>query len=354
MNKEKYIGVDLHKKYLTVTVMNYRGRIENQLNINNQKENVSDFFKQYPEGRIAVESTFNWYPFFDTVEPLVKEICLSNPVRNKAIAEARIKTDKIDSATLAHLLRTDLLSKSYIAPLDIRYWRETIRGRFALVKMQTYLKNIVHSILFKNGIIHEFSDLFGKEGIRFLKNLSLDKSYRDNLDAILANLSETKKQIEKLSKPIREKVKKDKDCQLLQSIPGIGLYFSALIKAEIGSIDRFRSDDKLCSYAGLIPSVSSSGGKTYYGHITKLGSGWLRWAFVEGIQTLTKSDSALGRYYRRIRRNKGRNVAKVATARKLCSIVYYILKHKEPYNDNKALAKSTKAKAGHSSLRHTS
>lgn len=354
MNNDKYIGVDLHKKYLTITVMNYLGKIEDQLNINNEKDIVHNFFKQYPEGKVAVESTFNWYPFFDNVEPLVKEIHLSNPVRNKVIAKSKIKTDKIDSKILAHLLRTDFLAESYIAPLDIRHWRETIRGRFALVKTQTYLKNLVHAILFKNGITHEFSDLFGKNGIEFLKNLSLDKSYRNNLDAILAALSETRKQIEKLSKPIREKVKEDKDCQLLQSVPGIGLYFSALIKAEIGSINRFYSDDKLCSYAGLVPSVSSSGGKTYYGNIVKCGSGWLRWAFVEGAQTLTKSDSALGRYYRKLRKNKNKNVAKVATARKLCSIVYYVLKRKEPYNDLKASAKPTRTKAGHSSFGHTS
>lgn len=169
MDNEKFIGVDLHKKYLTVSVMDENGNLENQLNVDNDKEAIVDFFAQYPQGRLAVESTFNWYPFFDSVEPLVREIHLINPVWTKAIASAKIKIDKIDSSILAHLLRTNLLAKSYIAPLEIRYWREMVKGRFALVKMQTYLKNLIQAILFKNGTVHEFTDLFGKRGLEFLK-----------------------------------------------------------------------------------------------------------------------------------------------------------------------------------------
>lgn len=354
MNNEKFIGVDLHKKYLTVSVMDEGGDIKDQLNIDNDKEAIVHFFKQYPQSKVAVESTFNWYPFFDTVEPLVQEIHLANPARTKAIASAKIKTDKIDSSILAHLLRTDLLAESYIAPLEIRYWRETVRGRFALVKTQTYLKNLIHAILFKNGISHDFSDLFSAQGIAFLKDLPLAEPYQQNLDALLAILSETQKQIKKFSKIIQEKVKLDQSCQLLVTIPGIGSCAAALIKAEIGSIERFVSDDKLCSYAGLISSIHSSGGKTFYGHITKAGSRWLRWILVEAVQTLTKSNTALGRYYRRLNKRKGKNVAKVATARKLCSIIWHVLFRKEPYNDTKAAGKTNLAKAGYSSFGHTS
>jgi transposase len=127
--------------------------------------------------------------------------------------------------------------------------------------------------------------------------------------------------------------------KLLMSISGIGPFFSVLILYEIDDISRFRDERKLCSYAGLVPSTYASGGKVFHGRITKMGSKWLRWALIEAAQTAIRSDSELHAYYQRLRVRKGTNAAKVATARRLLTIVYRLLCQKRFYEKRTIMEK---------------
>lgn len=130
---------------------------------------------------------------------------------------------------------------------------------------------------------------------------------------------------------IRETFKKDAICRLLESVPGIGELSAVLIRYEIDDIERFVSASKLCSYAGLVPSTYSSGGKTYQGKITKQGNRWLRWTLVEAAQTAVNNDLWLKRFYNRIAERSGKKKAKVAVARKLLEIIYKIWKEQRSY-----------------------
>jgi len=104
-----------------------------------------------------------------------------------------------------------------------------------------------------------------------------------------------------------------------------------LILYEIDDISRFRDEKKLCAYAGLVPSTHASGGKVFHGRITKTGSKWLRWAAIEAAQTAVRSNPEFHAYYQRLRMKKGSNAAKVATARRLLTIVYRLLLQERPY-----------------------
>jgi len=117
------------------------------------------------------------------------------------------------------------------------------------------------------------------------------------------------------------------------SIPGINYYSAMLLLAEIGDINRFPDAKKLCAYAGLVPSISQSGARTIYGHITKQGNRWIRFVMVEAVQrTRTiQQDSPLAAMYRRIQARKGGSIAKVACARKLLKIIWFMLTRNEPY-----------------------
>jgi len=121
--------------------------------------------------------------------------------------------------------------------------------------------------------------------------------------------------------------------KLLMTIPGIDYYSAMLLLAEIGDINRFPDAKKLCAYAGLVPSVSQSGARTVYGHITKQGSRWIRFVMVEAVQrTITiQKDSPLSAMYQRIKARKGSAIAKVPCARKLLKIIWFILTRNEPY-----------------------
>ena len=151
------------------------------------------------------------------------------------------------------------------------------------------------------------------------------------VDCYLRLIVPLNREILHLSKELRGMAQDDPDVRLLMTIPGIGYYLGLLIKAEIGDVNRFISGDHLASYAGLVPSTSSSGGVTKHGRITKEGSSWLRWAMVEAMHSHLRYDTPVTRLYHRVAERRGSPTAKVAAARKLVTVCYSVLKHRKPY-----------------------
>ena len=330
-NANVYIGVDLQKKTCYITVMNDEGKIKKQTEISTDTDNVSRFFKKYSSASVAVESTLNWIPFYENLESLGCNVVLSNPLQTKAIAAARIKNDKVDSKILADLLRTNLLPTSFIQPRDIRDLKELVRQRMSFVQMRTQIKNRIHSVLFKNNLKHDSTNLYGKAGMNWLKDLKLRDIYRQELDWSLAALDKLNQLIDEMSQKIMDTAKDDFACQLLMTIPGISYFTALVIKSEIGDIARFANAKKLCAYAGLIPSTYASADKVRHGRITKRGSKWLRKALIDSVTSGSRHPSRLCFTYRRLKKDKGTGKAKVATARKLCSIIFAMLTDKQPF-----------------------
>jgi transposase len=135
---------------------------------------------------------------------------------------------------------------------------------------------------------------------------------------------------------VRRLVQGNAAMRLVQTIPGIGLFFAALVVTEIGTITRFGSPEKLWSYAGLVPSVHASGGKVFHGRLTKQGNKWLRWAAVEAVRPAIVTDGELRQYYERVRVRRGSNPAKVATARRLLTIVYQVMRDGRAFRSREA------------------
>lgn len=331
--KTNYIGVDLHKKTCFITVMDKLGKIKRQTEIDSEKESVFRFFKKYTDAKVAVESTMNWIPFYENLESLKIDVSLSNPLQTKAIASARIKNDKVDSKVLADLLRTNLLPRAYIQPQKIRDLKELVRERANFVEMRTKIKNKIHSVLFKTNHRHTFTNLYGKSGMAWLKSLELRDVYRQEIDRYLDTLNHLNEQINEISTIIEKTAKLDFDCQLLMTIPGISYFSALMIKSEIGDIARFSSASKLCAYAGLIPSTYASADKIRTGRITKRGSKWLRMTLINVVTSGFRNHNRVGAYYKKLKKSKGTGKAKVAAARKLCSIIFAILNDQVPFKN---------------------
>ena len=130
----------------------------------------------------------------------------------------------------------------------------------------------------------------------------------------------------------------DPDTLLLMTVPGMGYYSALLTKSEIGDVRRFRSAKQLCSYAGLVPSTYASGNTCFHGHITKQGSRWLRWILVEAAIHALKRPGVLRRFYFKVERKKGGQIAKVAAARKLLEWIYHILRDGRTYQEMEKIA----------------
>ncbi len=331
--KTNYIGVDLHKKTCFITIMDNLGKIKKQTEIGSDKESVLKFFKKQTESKVAVESTMNWIPFYESLESLKIDVSLSNPLQTKAIASARIKNDKVDSKILADLLRTNLLPCAYIQPQKIRDLKELVRERYNFVQMRTQIKNKIHSVLFKTNNRHQFTNLYGKAGMKWLKEIELRDIYRQEIDRYLKTLKHLNEQVDKISDIIENTAKLDFDCKLLMTIPGISYYSALMIKSEIGDISRFSNANKLCSYAGLIPSTYASADKIRTGRITKRGSKWLRKTIVDAITSSSRSHNRIGAFYKKLKKSKGTGKAKVAAGRKLCSIIFAILTDQVPFQN---------------------
>jgi len=333
-----YTGIDYHRSFSYLTTMDEKGEIIGQKKLPSNEE-IVEFLKEFGEEmEIAVEATPSWYWLYDHLESEGFQVKLSHPLKTKAIAYAKVKTDKVDSTTLAHLLRSNLLPLSYVPEKVVRLNRELLRYRASLVKIQTRVKNKVHTILAKNNVTHSYSDLFGKQGIAFLHSIPLAENYKIALDGYLTVLDAVRQEIREASKKVRQVAEEDPDTLLLMTVPGMGYYSALLTKSEIGDVRRFRSAKQLCSYAGLVPSTYASGNTCFHGHITKQGSRWLRWILVEAAIHAVKSPGVLRRFYFKVERKKGGQIAKVATARKLLEWIYHILRDGMTYPEMERIA----------------
>lgn len=329
-----YIGLDVHKRYNQACVMDGSGMIVKEQRFLNTKEELDEFLETIPEdSEFAIEACSVWMPVFEELERKGFDVHLAHPSRVKLIAEARVKTDKIDAKVLANLLRTDMLPEAYIAPEHIRRLRAIVRHRYSLVRLRATVKHRVHAILHCTGITIELSDIFGKGGMKFLREVPLKSHYRFVMDHYLDLIQTINEMIEDTNGYIDTQASDIPDVQRLKSIRGIGTYSALLIYAEIGKISRFSNYKQLCSYAGITASVHQSGQTVRYGSITKHGSTLLRWILIQAVYKVVRHSPGMQRFHARLLRRKGKKVAKIALARKLLVYIYIMLTHKVRFEE---------------------
>jgi transposase len=324
-----------------MTVLEARGKIVQSGPVTNEKLALRKYFRQFrgKDVQVAVEACGFWPGFREVVEPEVTRLVLVHPQRVKAIASAKLKNDRVDSETLAHLLRCDLLPESWKADRATQARRQQVRLRATLVRQRTRLKNQVHAVLHQQGLRSPMTDLFGQRGRVWLAGVRLPGQARESVQACLRRIDHYGEEIQKQNLQLSEKAKQDERARWLMSIPGIGECSAMMLLAEIGEIGRFGDKEALCSYAGLVPRVRESAGQAARGGITRQGSPWLRWIMVEAAQVATRCSPAAKRYYERLLRKKHKHVAPVALARKLLIAVYALLHEGVLFDEEKFAAR---------------
>lgn len=330
-----YTGIDLHKKTSFITTIDRDGQIVKRRNIINNETEILNFFLNLDDDtQVVIESTANWYWLYDLLTEHGMDVVISNPVKTKAIASARIKNDKLDSHMLAQLLRADLLSTVHVSSQQTRQLKELLRHRSKLVRDTVRMKNRIHSIMAKNNLSISASDLFGCRGLEFLSQAPLPQYQRYQVDTYLNLYTQLKKQVEILTKKVKQQADSNPMAHLLMTIPGVGAITAMFMIAEIEDISRFKSYKHLASYAGLVPRLDASADKQQLGRITKQGSPYLRTALVEAAQATTRTKSRLNIFFRRRIVRSGYQKAIVATAHKIIQYAYYILRDQKPYRES--------------------
>src|SRR5204862_244515 len=176
-NGTRWVGIDLHRRRSFPTAITEEGEVEFRRRIVNEREAFLELLGDPNGTHVALEATYGWEWLADLLEDAGYALHLAHPLRTRAIAAARVKTDAVDATTLAQLLRAGLLPEAYIAPRELRDVRELLRHRVTLVAMRSAIKNRVHAILAKHGVTHQHSDLFGKAGRQFLTTVELRQAF---------------------------------------------------------------------------------------------------------------------------------------------------------------------------------
>jgi len=341
-DKKYYIGCDKHKRYSTFAVMDERGCTKREIRVENSSELLHQFYQTLPSGSpIAVETTGSWYWFVDRIEGAGHIPFLVHAGKAKLMMGHIHKTDKLDALGLAKLLRNGTLPTVWIPPREIRDTRELLRTRMVFSAQKTRMKNGIHAILSKYGVvINGVSDLFGKRGReRLLEHMDeFPPLTRGVLAQRFIFLDQIEAHMRVLEDRIGEILEEDGEMRLLMTLPGVGKILSCVIACEVGDVDRFPGPSHFASYSGLVPVVRSSGGKTYYGRSSPASCHFLRWAFVEAAGVISIHhkrwpDRHFARTYRRLRAQKGHGKAVVAVARRLAEATYWMLKKKEAYRE---------------------
>ncbi len=283
----------------------------------------------------VVESTANmWIKTYKALDQAGIQTKLANPFKTRVIAEARIKTDKLDARILCHLLRSNLIPESYVAPDNIREDRSILRLRINLVQDRTRVVNRVHSLLDKYDANYDGSHLVGKKGIKWLKTLKLEGNDQIQLNNYINNIEFLNNEIIQIDKKVSSQAVKNEDVKILMSMIGIDYFSAMLITSEVGDITRFNDPNKLVSWAGLCPTIHQSGNSLYMGRM-KDGNKKIRWIIIQAANTAARTDYRMKKYYTKIVKRHGHSIAITHVANKMIRIMWYMLKNKENYKDGK-------------------
>lgn len=332
-----FIGIDFHKRYSVYHVIDAAGRDLAQGRIDHRCPwEFATLVQRWSPVRVVFEASMNWHWLFEILEEAVpaEHITLANPFKTRIIAEAQVKTDKIDARVLALLLRAGLICAVHIPCKSTRQRKEVLRQRCFFVRQRTMLRNRIHRLL---GGQHDLelpqvSDLFGKKGMSFLEKLELPAPAGLLLRQQLDLLRNVQVRIREDEAALREMLEESCALKYVLSIPGMGPILAAVVISEIDGIGRFSTAQKLCGYCGLCPSTSSSGGKTYNGKLVKHCNKWLRWAFVEAAWIAIGCSPYFGSLYQKKRAcGKKANTAILCVARRMARITWQLLTHERCY-----------------------
>lgn len=333
-----HLGIDVGKRICRVALKDDRGNILDEFFFGNSYQGMLELIKRIHDHgtkkcNAVLESTGNmWMRIHDTLEDNGIDTILANPYKTKIIAQAKIKSDKLDARILSDLLRTGLVYESYVPVKEFREKRSLVRHRIALSRTKTKLANKIHAILDKYEYRTKLTDIFGKSGNEWLKSLSVSPIDRIILNTTLISIETIDNQIDIVSKEIAKYAWKDsQDIKILLSITGIDIFSAMLISTEIVDIKRFATPWKLVSYAGLSPSTRESSGKIKTGRITKQGSPLLRWILVQCALSAIRHDHHMRTFYERIKQSKGHGKAIVATAKEMLVAIWYMLTRYQLY-----------------------
>jgi transposase len=331
--KRRCIGLDVHRDFAQVAIWQ-DGLVRQAGRIAATPEALRLFADSLaPSDEVALEATGNTHAIVRLLEGRVARVVVSNPQKTRAIAEAKVKTDKVDAAILAQLLAADYLPAVWVADEDTQARRRQVARRAHLVRQRTRLKNQIQAILHRNLVPRcPAADLFGHKGRRWLAGQELPADERRAAEALLRQLDFHAHELGLIDAELARVALGCEDTRRLMTIPGVDVTVAMSITAAVGDFSRFGTPNKLVRYVGLNPRVKQSGGQpAAHGRITKQGRAHARGMLVEAAWVAVKTPGPLRAFFERVRARRGMQIAVVATARKLAVLCWHMITRGEDY-----------------------
>ena len=329
----RFIGLDVHKRIVQACLLGGGGEVLGERRFELSRERLVTFAETSlgGEDQVVLEATTNTWAIVEVLTPYVGRVVVSNPLTTKAIAQSKVKTDKVDAQVLAQLLRLDYLPKVWQPDPATRELRRWCSRRSRLVGQVTAVKNRIHAIFHQRLLVPPVNDLFGSKGRKWLTEVELDGEGRFFVDSDVQLLAALEAEIAAMDQVLAQKGYADGRVKLLMTLPGVNVLVAQALLAALGDVSRFRDGAHAASYLGLVPSTKQSADRCYHGPITKAGRGQTRWMLIQAAQHVRLHAGPLGVFFRRLARKKNYNVAVVAAARKLVVIAWHMLTRNEPY-----------------------
>ena len=329
----RYFGMDVHREFAQLAVVE-DGLVRDEGRIGVTPEALRTWAGGLRgDDQVALEATGNSDAIATMLTPLVARVVVSNPNKTRAIAEAKVKTDKVDARILAQLLAADFLPPVWLPDDRIRSLRRQVSRRAHLVRQRTRVKNQVHAILARNlAPTPPVSDLFGRTGRHWLSRQALPADEHCSVQALLRQLDFHGTELAMVDKELAVEALADPMVARLMTIPGVDAIAGISIVAAVGDFSRFPSADKLAAYVGLNPKVRQSGNSApVHGRISKAGRAHVRGVLVEAAWSATRAPGPLRAFFQRIKARRGFQTAVVATARKMTVLAWHLITKDQDY-----------------------
>jgi transposase len=347
------VGMDVHYEFSKVAFCDERGAVVRRERLEHRdREGLIRRVAQWPAGLpVVMEASFGWGWLSDVMEETGLKVRLSNCFKVEKMRKARgwVKTNDKDAALQAQLLlEKNAWWEVWRAPQEVRERREWMRHRTDLVMIQTQTKERIHAIFHRHGIFHDFSDLFGSQGRRFLTRLAsgqdgqsrlLPSGATEALRGDLALLVHLRGALAKIARALRVNLERNELARCLDSVPGFGLILAHVLMAEVGELRRFASARKLASYSLLAPQSDDTGedlapGRKPLGrHLGVRGNRTLKWAFIEAAHGAVRSGGPWRELFDRQtdggKQNRGHGY--IGVARALVNVVYAVWRDRRCY-----------------------
>lgn len=329
----RYVGLDIHKQFIEACILDAAGRVVWRGRAVCSRDELERFActKLKKTDRVALEATTNTWSVVAILRPHVAAVVVSNPLKTRAIAEAKIKTDKVDAEVLAQLLRCDYLPEVWHPDEQTQRWRSLVTHRTTLMTQRARIKNHIQSLLGRLLLHPPGKCLWTKTGLDWLREVALPAHERLVLDSELRQLEAIENEVTRADRELAGIAQQEPRVRLLMTLPGVNYVVALGLLAALGDVSRFRDGDHAAAYLGLVPSTRQSGRRCYHGSITKAGRSQTRWLLTQSAQHVARHPGPLGAFFRRLVKRKNRNVAITAVARKLVTVAFLMLKNNEPY-----------------------